>query len=218
MGTRDKRVDAYIRKAAEFAQPILERTREAFHAGCPDVVETMKWSTPAFEHHSILGGMAAFKAHVRIGFWRGADLPDPEGIFEQVSETEMAAFKCGDISELPSKRVLAQYVKRAAKANEDRAADKGAGKPAAKRGAAKKKAAKKKRAAPRTPKILSDALAKNAAAKKTFAAFSPTNKREYIEWITEAKQEKTRDKRLATALEWMAEGKRRNWKYERPKK
>ncbi len=211
MGTTDPRIDAYIEKAADFAKPMLERTRKAFHKACPQVVETMKWSRPFFEHEGPLGFMAAFTKHASFGLWRAKDLPDPESMFEHTDNTLMGFNKVGDIKAFPTQAVLVAYVKRAVKLNESRAAEKTSAK------GTKKKSARKKpvRAAPKTPADLAAALKKNKKAKATFDAFPPSAKRDYVEWITGAKREATRDKRLATAIEWMAEGKRRNWKYER---
>lgn len=204
--TIDPRVDAYLETVPEFARPILERVRKAFHQGCPDLVETMKWSRPHFEHHGLLGGMSAFKAHCTFGFWRGKELDDPDGILDGVGQnTDMAAIKVETVKDLPTLKVLKDYVKRAAKLNESLE-----GKPKRK-APAKKKAA---RPAPKAPADLAAALKKNKKAKITFDGFSPSKKREYVDWITEAKREATREKRLAQAIEWMSEGKSKNWKYE----
>ena len=202
--TLDPRVDAYLETVPEFALPMLERVRKAFHRGCPSVVETMKWSRPHFEHHGLLGGFSAFKAHVTFGFWRGKDLDDPEAILQQVGEaTGMAAIKVQDLKDLPSLKVLSDYVKRAAALNESlEAAPK----------AAKKKAAK--RPAPKAPADLSAAMKRNKQAQVTFDTVSPSKQREYVEWITEAKRVATRETRVLQAIEWLAEGKSRNWKYE----
>jgi hypothetical protein len=202
MPTTDPRIDAYIAKAPEFARPILERVRKGFHKGCPKLVETIKWGSPHFEHEGLLGGMAAFKRHVSFHLWRGKDLEDPEGLFAGVGDTEMCAAKVGSVKETPTQAVLAGYVRRAARFNEALGASKGA-----------KKAAR--RPAPKMPADLAAALKGNAKARATFEGFPPSAKRDYVEWITGAKREATRAKRLATTLEWLAEGKRRNWRYER---
>jgi len=202
--TLDPRVDAYIAEAPEFAQPLLTRVRRAFHKGCPELTETMKWRAPSFDHHGMLGGMAAFKGHVSWSLWRGKDLDDPEGILRPVGDcATLAAGRVESAKDLPSQRVLAEYVKRAAALNADRAAGT----------RPRKKAARP--SAPRAPADLRAALAGCAAAKATYEALSPSRKREYVEWITEAKKPQTRERRLSQAVEWMAEGKSRNWKYER---
>jgi uncharacterized protein YdeI (YjbR/CyaY-like superfamily) len=198
MGSRDARVDAYIAKSQDFAKPILTHLRDLVHATCPDVEETMKWSFPHFMYKGMLCSMASFKEHCAFGFWKSELVLENGG-----SEPEEGAGSFGRItklSDLPSKKVLTGYIKKAVTLNED-----GVKKPAPPK--------------PTTPKevIVPDDLAKalkgNVAAKVTFDKFSPSHKREYIEWITEAKTEATRTKRLQTALEWMAEGKPRNWKY-----
>jgi uncharacterized protein YdeI (YjbR/CyaY-like superfamily) len=201
MESRDPRVDAYIAKAAPFARPILERLREIVHAGCPGVEETMKWSVPHFTYRGLLCSMAAFKQHCAFGFWKGAHVLGPGG-----RSLEQAWGQFGRITspaDLPSKKLLVGYVRKAAALNE-------AG---VKRVAGK--APPRPKAPPRAPADLVAALRGNRKAAATYAAFSPSNKRDYVEWITEAKGAATRRRRLETAVQWMAEGKPRNWKYSR---
>jgi uncharacterized protein YdeI (YjbR/CyaY-like superfamily) len=197
MGARDRRVDAYIEKSAEFARPILTHLREIVHAACPAVEETMKWSFPHFQYKGMLCSMAAFKEHCAFGFWKGALIVDRGKVTEQA----MGQFgRIVSLSDLPSKKVLSGYIKEAMKLNDEGI----------------KSPTRSKPKEPReivVPDDLAAALRANAKAQGTFDAFSPSNKREYIEWITEAKTETTRTKRLTTAIEWMAEGKPRNWKY-----
>lgn len=200
MPTLDPRIDEYIAAAKPFAQPILKRVRKAFHTGCPDVVETIKWSRPFFEHGGPLGGMGAFKAHVAYGFWRAKEMDDPEQIFTVDGKAQMFNIRAEKAADLPTPRVLASYVRRAAALN-------GTPRP-------KKRKPAKSRAAPATPAVLKAALAKNKKAAEFFKSLPPSAKRDYVEWITSAKREATRDKRLATTIEWLSEGKRRNWKYE----
>ena len=189
MATRDPRIDDYIANAAPFAKPILTRIRKAVHAGCPQVTETLKWSTPTFEYKGILCGMAAFKAHCVLGFWKGTLLKTPvRDRFESIDD-------------VPSEAALVKLVKEAAALN-----DAGVKVPRATRSPKKPVSA---------PSYMRAAIKKNKKAQATFAAFSPSCKREYIEWITEAKTDDTRARRLATAIEWMAAGKVRNWKYVR---
>ena len=196
-------VDAYIENAADFAQPILRKIRRLVHKGCPEVRETIKWSSPHFDYQGIMMGMASFKAHINLGFWKGAEMSDPESLFAgAMGKTCVTAIKISKISELPSDKILLAYVKEAAKLN------------AAKLDAPKKKAGKKKVARKQAvPSDLGAALKKNRKAHATFEGFSNSHQNEYIEWLSESKQEATRNKRLAQAIEWMAEGKPRNWKY-----
>lgn len=198
MANRDPRIDAYIAKAAPFAQPILLRVRELVHEACPDVEETMKWSMPTFVYAGgILAGMAAFKQHASFGFWRHAEV-----VGDDSPRDGMGSYgKMTSLKDLPPKTRLMADIKRAAALNAQ-----GAKAPATRKAAP--------RPPPDTPPELAAALAKNRKAKATFDAFPPSCKREYVEWIVEAKRQETRDKRLAQAVEWMAEGKRRNWKYE----
>lgn len=196
MPGRDPRIDDYIARAADFARPILVHLREVVHAACPDVVETIKWGMPHFEHHGILAGMAAFKAHATFGLWRGRELV-PDG-----DDSAMGQFgRIASLRDLPPKRTLVALVRKAAALNEA-----GAPRPA------KPGAAKKPPPAP-TPEFAA-ALAGNAAAGKHFAAFAPGQQREYLEWIADAKRADTRARRIAQAIGWIAQGRKRNWKYE----
>ena len=189
---RDQRVDAYIAGVAPFAKAIVMHVREVVHEACPDIVETLKWGHPSFDHHGMVCGVAAFKAHCVVSFWKAALLGDAGLIRREVRS----------VDDLPSRRELVRLVKEAAKLNEDGV--KVEGEP------------RKKPSDDRTlkvPDVLTSALRKNKKAQATFEAFSYTNKKDYVEWITEAKSDDTRQKRLDQAIEWMAEGKPRNWKY-----
>jgi uncharacterized protein YdeI (YjbR/CyaY-like superfamily) len=194
----DPRVDAYISKSAPFARPILEKLRALVHEGCPEVVETLKWSAPAFVHHGPLAQMAAFKAHCTFGFWKG------KLVTESLKEHEaMGQFgRLTSLADLPPDAVVVAYARKAAALNES--------------GAKLERPVKQ----PKHPIAIPDDLAaelakrKHSKARATFEASSPSHRREYLEWITEAKRPETRAKRLATTLEWLAEGKSRNWKYQ----
>ena len=201
MKNTSPKVDAYIEKSGDFAKPILTKLRKLVHRGCPGVEENIKWGAPHFEHDGILVGMAAFKKHVVFNFWKGKMLSDPLSLFEGVGTTSMAAIKAADVSELPPDKAMLQYIREAVKLNQ---AD---GKPREPK--SRKKAAKKFK----VPDYLTAALKKNKKARATFEGFSPSNRNDYVEWVVDAKQEATRAKRLSTAIEWMAEGKPRNWKY-----
>jgi uncharacterized protein YdeI (YjbR/CyaY-like superfamily) len=200
MGTRDARVDAYIEKAAPFAKPILTHIRTAVHAGCPDVEEAMKWSFPHFMYKGILCSMAAFKAHCALGFWKGSLLEQTGG--DTRSKDAMGQFgRLTSVADLPGEKTLVALVKRAAALNDD--------------GVKVPRRPKTPQPPPRTPADLLAALKKNKKALAAFEAFAPSHKREYITWITEARSDDTRRSRLETAVQWIAEGKSRNWKYER---
>ncbi|HTH48489.1 MAG TPA: YdeI/OmpD-associated family protein [Candidatus Limnocylindria bacterium] len=198
----DARIDAYIAEAGEFARPILRHLRKLVHQGCPAAEETMKWSMPCFQHAGkILCIFGAFKAHCTLGFWHKemATIVAGEGA---KSEAAMGHFgRITSLADLPDDPTLLGYIVQAAKLNES-------GKPARPRPAARPKTELK------VPEDLATLLRKNPPAKAAFSAFSPSHRREYVEWITEAKREETRQKRLATTIEWLAEGKKRNWKYE----
>jgi len=190
-------VDAYIAKSAEFAKPILRKIRELFHKGCPEVEEVIKWGVPHFEYKGMLGSMAAFKQHTAFGFWKSGLLKDKHKLFDG-SSPAMGGRRVTDLSELPADKILLEYVREAAALNEQ---------------GVKAPSRRKPKKELTIPYFFMEALRRNKKALATFEAFSPSHKREYVEWITEAKQEATREKRLATAIEWLAEGKPRNWKY-----
>jgi uncharacterized protein YdeI (YjbR/CyaY-like superfamily) len=197
MGTRDPRVDAYIARSADFARPILAHVREIVHAACPEIVETMKWSFPHFTYRGLLCSMAAFKQHCTFGFWRGSLILN--GTDPKAREAMGNFGRITRLSDLPSKRVLAGYVKAAMRLNEA--------------GVRPSPRPRRPKQPLRIPADVKGALAGNAKAQATFDGFSPSQRREYVEWITEAKTPETRSRRLVTAVEWMAEGKSRNWKY-----
>jgi uncharacterized protein YdeI (YjbR/CyaY-like superfamily) len=198
MARRDPRIDAYIGRAALFARPILRHVRYLVHRGCADVQETMKWSMPHFDYHGIMLGMAAFKEHCSIGFWKGELILSKRA----GSDGGMGHFgKITGLKDLPSDKRFIEYVRKAAALN--------------KQGIKKPADLKPRSARPELtiPEYFRAALRKNKKAAVTFEGFSYTNKKEYIDWLTEAKREETRSQRLQTAIAWLAEGKVRNWKY-----
>lgn len=194
MGKRDPRIDTYIAKQADFARPVLTYFRDVVHEGCPTCEETLKWNSPAFMYDGgILAGCAGFKQHVQVGFWKH-DL-----LLPKQKREGMGFGKITSVDELPTKKELIQLVKKAMALQES--------------GAKSPKMAKKSRRAIPIPPALKAALAKNRTAKTVYDGFSPSHKREYHEWIAEAKGDDTRARRVQQALEWIAEGKPRNWKY-----
>lgn len=199
MGSKDRRVDAYISKAAPFAKPILKHLRDVVHSACPEAEETIKWGSPTFMYEGMLCGMAAFQQHCTFGFWKGELVLDAKG---NRADEAMGQFgRLAQISDLPSKKVLTGYIRTAMKLNETGAKLPSRSKPRMKRPVI-------------VPPVLTSALKKNRKAKTTFDELNPSQQRDYIEWITEAKRDETRTKRLETTIEWLAEGKSRNWKYE----
>lgn len=204
MGTRDPRVDTYIEASAPFARPILTHIREVVHDACPEVEETIKWRLPFFMYRGMLCSMASFKKHCAFGFWKSALV-----LGESAAPTTSAMGQFGRIEsldDLPTKAILTGYIRKAMRINEQ-------GVPKASSNATGSKTAKAK---PVTiPNDLRSALRHNAAARAAFANFTPSQQRDYVEWLTEAKREETRKRRLETAIEWISEGKTRNWKYVR---
>lgn len=204
MGKKDKRVDAYIEKAAPFAKPILTHLRELVHKACPDVEENIKWSFVSFEYKGLLCSFAAFKQHCAFGFWKAALMKDPALMENAKSESAMGHLgKITSLKDIPSDKKIIGYIKEAMKLNDNNI-------PLPKRKPSVKKEIE-------VPDYFMNALKKNKKAFERFEAFPPSHKKEYLQWITEAKREETRDKRIAQALEWIGEGKGRNWKYERSK-
>jgi uncharacterized protein YdeI (YjbR/CyaY-like superfamily) len=198
----DARVDAYIAKSADFAQPILEHIRQLVHKAWPDVEETIKWGMPFFQHNgSPICNMAAFKQHCAFGFWNAPLLKDPEGILQIKDRNAMGHLdRLASKKDLPADKVLIAYIREAAELNE--------------KGIKRSKApAAPKKELP-MPEVLTAALKKNKKAQAAFEAFSPSHRREYIEWIAEAKTDATKEKRTVTAIEWLSEGKSRHWKYQ----
>ncbi|HEX4348917.1 MAG TPA: YdeI/OmpD-associated family protein [Verrucomicrobiae bacterium] len=197
MPANDPRIDAYIAKSPDFARPILNHIRQLVHAACPEARETIKWQMPHFEHKGVICGMAAFKQHCRLFFWKRAL------IFGKGQTQDRAQGQLGNIAslaDLPDDKILAGYIKKAVELNE---------------AGIKNPLRAKSRTNPKVvvPDFFLAALKKNKKTLASFEKFSPSHRREYIEWITEAKREETRAKRLKTALEWIAQGKPRNWKY-----
>jgi len=194
--TRDPRIDAYIEKQADFARPILAWLRERVHVACPEIEETIKWGMPSFYlTGKPLANMAAFKAHATFGVWD-----------RDVLATGNEGEAMGQYGRLTSLDTLppAEEIEKQVRASAELIYS--GNRP------------KRQRAEPKSetdvPEALAEALARDAAAAATFNGFPPGQRREYCEWIAEAKRPETRDKRVAQSIEWLREGKRRNWKYE----
>ncbi len=197
MPKKDPRVDAYISSSADFAKPILTHIRKLAHVACPEVEETLKWRMPHFVHKGILFAMAGFKRHCTLHFWKGALVLGKDF---QKSEEGMGQFgRITALSDLPEEKVLLGYMKKAVELNNA--------------GVKKESTEPKPKKKLVVPGYFTAALAKNAKARATFENFSPSHQREYVQWITEAKRDETRAKRIATTLEWLVHGKSRNWKY-----
>ena len=200
MPTTDPFVDEYIDKAQDFAKPILTHLRSLVHAACPDVVETKKWSFPHFDYKGMMCSMAAFKEHCAFNFWKQSLLD--ESAFP-AEKTAMGSFgRITSLKDLPNDKTMKKLIHDAMKLNDEGVK------------VAKAPVSKEKKEVV-VPDILKKALKMDARAAETFNNFPYSCKKEYVEWINEAKTDATREKRLATTLEWLAEGKKRNWKYEK---
>lgn len=206
MAEKDKRISDYIAHTEEFAQPILNHLRALIHETCPDIRETIKWGVPHFEYAGgILCSMAAFKNHCAFSFWLGSMVKDPGNVqAAQAVKTGMGDFgKLKSLADLPAKKTLAGYIRRAMALNEH----------GVKRSRFDNTSPQAKTV--EVPDYFLEMLKKNKKAAAAFERFSYSHRKEYVEWIAEAKTEQTRNKRMATALEWLAEGKGRNWKYQK---
>lgn len=200
MDKKDPRIDTIIAKSADFAKPILTHLRKQIHAACPDAQETLKWGMPHFEYKGILAFMAPFKAHCAFGFWKG-DLIFGKSAAEQAAMGQFG--RLTSVKDLPSDKVLAKYVKLAMKLNDE-------GVPAPSRS--------KSKSIPKAlviPPYFKAAVRKNKKASANFEGFTYGKQKDYVEWISGAKTEATRERRLKTAIEWMEEGKSMSWKYEK---
>ncbi len=201
MGSKDPRIDAYIARAAPFAQPLLERLRSGVHQGCPEVEETIKWSMPFFTVKGrMLAHMAAFKQHCAFGFWQGREVAGQGRDGEAMGQFG----RITALADLPPPREMKALVQAAVQRIDLQAATPRAARPAA----------KTRLPALEMPADLQAALAAQTAARSTYDGLAPSKQREYLEWITEAKRAETRQRRVAQAVEWLAEGKSRHWKYE----
>jgi uncharacterized protein YdeI (YjbR/CyaY-like superfamily) len=203
MEKKNPAVDAYIEQAAPFAKPILNHLRRLVHAANPAITETIKWGFPHFEYKGLVCHMAAFKQHCSFGFWKASLLSDSQGMLAQIGKTAMGHLgQIKSLADLPPDTILTDYIREAVRLNE---ADKKAP-PATSPGEAKEL---------QVPDFFLEALRQHPAAQHTFQNFSKSNRKEYVEWLLDAKTEETRNKRLATAMDWLAAGKTRNWKYSR---
>lgn len=201
MPTKDPRIDLYIYNAADFARPILLHLRELVHVACPEVRETIKWSFASFDYKGPMCSMASFKQHCAFGFWKASLMKDKTPTKNAESESAMGHYgKITSLKDLPSDKKIIAHIKEAMMLNE-----KGIKLPPKKVTTAKKEVV--------VPDYFLKQLKKNKKAFATFENFSPSHKREYIEWITEAKTDETKNRRMETAIEWMSVGKSRNWKY-----
>lgn len=202
MGKREKAIDAYILKSAAFAQPILNHIRELVHHACPDVQEKMKWSFPHFDYKDeMMCSMAAFKQHAVMGFWKASLMKDVKLLENARSEVSMGHLgRITSLKDLPSDKKLISYIKEAMKLTDQ-----------GKKIVSKPKSAEKKELV--VPDEFMKALKKNKRALENFNLFSYSGKKDYVTWIDGIKSDETRKKNIATAVEWISEGKLRHWKY-----
>ena len=199
----DPRIDSYIDNATDFATPILERIRQSIHKACPEVTETIKWGSPAFEYKGILAVVSAMKSYVMFNLWKGELIPELKALYDQRPDAPFGPLgRLVSMDDLPPDDTLIKWIKAAADLNQ-----RGVKLPQRTRDVKREEVV--------TPDDLIAGLEQNEAARQQYESFSDSKRREYVEWITEAKTDSTRHKRLLQAVEWIAEGKSRNWKYQK---
>ncbi len=201
MNQFDERVDAYIEKSAPFAQEILNHIRGLVHQASPLINETIKWSFPHFVYKDTICSMAAFKEHCTFGFWKASLMQDPYQLFGERANAMGSLGRIEKLTDLPSDKILLEYISAALKLDEA--------------GVKIKKVASAPKAEIPIPDYFEEELKRQPKARQVFENFSASHKREYLEWITTAKSEATKLKRMATTIEWLNEGKSLNWKYQR---
>lgn len=198
---KNPQVDAYIKNAAPFSQPIMKHLRELVHKVCPDVEENIKWGVPSFEYKGLWCGFASFKEHCTFGFWKAGIMKNAKDFQSEEKRGSMGNLgRLTNIKDLPSDKLIISWLKESMLLNE-----KGIKVP--------KDVTKHPKKVITTPDWFIEAVKKNKKAWATFDNASASFKKEYVEWVTDAKTEETRNKRLQQSIEWMAEGKHRNWKY-----
>ncbi len=197
----DERVDSYIEKSAPFAQEILTHIRKLIHQASPLINETIKWSFPHFVYKDNICSMASFKEHCTFGFWKASLMEDPYQLFGDRANAMGSLGRLETLKDLPSDKILIEYILAALKLDES--------------GMKVKKPTKVPKTEIAMPADFAAELNQNPKAKLHFEQFSPSHKREYLEWITTAKTEATKLKRMATTIEWLNEGKSLNWKYQK---
>lgn len=197
----DSIITEYIDSKAAFAQEIMQHLRTIIHQASPALTESIKWRAPCFESNGLVCAMAGFKKHVNLSFFKGKLIDDKHHIFPCSDNNELASLTFSSLDEVPDASILIDYIQQAIALNQV---------PNTK----KKSKIKKQKADLIIPDDLREALGKSPIAQEVFSEFSYTKQKDYIEWLTSAKRESTRRSRLVTAIEWITEGKSRNWKYE----
>lgn len=202
MSKKDKRIDAYIEKSADFAKPILSHLRDLVHQACPDAEENIKWGFPHFDYKGMMASMASFKQHCSFGFWKATLMDEYAKKLSAFGSDGMGNFgRITSLKDLPPDKTLIRYIEEACRLNEDGVK------------VARPKPGPKKPLV--VPAYFKKELARNKKAMAAFEAFSYSHRKDYVEWVMEAKTEPTRKKRMDTTVKWLSEGKSRNWKYER---
>lgn len=203
MPSYDPRVDAYIAKSAPFAQPILEHLRALVHEVCPDVEETQKWGMPSFEYKGMFCGLAAFKKHARFMFWKTALIADPDKVLSEEQTPKGTLAKIMSLDSLPSDKIIKALLLEAKRLNDEGIK---VSAPYSKKSVVKTEVAE--------PEYVTKALKEDKEALAVWKKFAPSHRKEYLEWITEAKTEATRLKRLSQMIGQVKDGKQRHWKYQ----
>lgn len=203
MGRHSAAVTAYIARQQPFAKPILSHLRGLVHEGCPEVVETIKWGMPAFDYKGPFASMAAFRAHAVFGFWKEKLLAKDGRPLGKPGEKAMGSFgRLTSVADLPGRRAMLALVRRAMKLN-----DEGVRHPTRSRA--------RRPVVVRPPAYFLAAVRANRKALATWESLAPSHRRDYVEWVTGAKTEATRARRMTTTVEWLAKGRKLTWEYER---
>lgn len=201
MGNKNPGVDAYIQKSADFARPVLNHLRHLVLEACPAIDETIKWGFPHFYYKGIVCSMAAFKQHCVFGFWKSALMSDPHNLFQKNGKTAMGQLgQIKSLNDLPSDDILKVYIREAYELNKNNVKLPSKNTPSESKDL-------------EIPDYFTKALSANPKALETFQNFSYSHKKEYLEWVAEAKTGETKARRMTTTIEWLTEGKPRMWKY-----
>jgi hypothetical protein len=188
-----EQINQYMAELPEWQRRMLVRLRQLIHEAAPEVEEAWRWDKPHFDNAGIMVGLCAFKEHVAVWFHKGALLKDTKKLFEATARTEekgMRAYKLHEGDKINEAAFL-DLVKQAVAVN-----DKGT----------KLREAKPTKKALVVPEDLEQVLRKDPTAWANWEAFPVGHRRAYVEWVTDARQEETRKRRIAQSLEKIREG------------
>lgn len=196
MNEASENITAYIEKATPEFKEVMIALRSVLNNPNFDIKEDWKWGAPNFNNEGMICWLAHFRNHVGMNFFKGTLIKDKYNLFTHYREEKgNRQLKFSDINQIIPEQIE-YYIEEAIKLNQENIK------------------VVKKEIDTSLPLDLETELNNNPKAKMFFESLAPSYKRDYIEWIEEAKREATRTKRLATTMEWLSEGKKKNWKYE----